>query len=69
MYEERRLVVGQSCGELAKFVWPDIRDSVILSIVQQLIQHSATIAREVVVRLNFLTCDVTIQTTKRNTSH
>ncbi|KAG4921944.1 hypothetical protein JHK82_050902 [Glycine max] len=27
MYEERRLVVGQSCGELAKFVWPDIRDS------------------------------------------
>ncbi|KAI4295036.1 hypothetical protein MLD38_040693 [Melastoma candidum] len=46
IYEERRLLVAQSCGELAKFVRPEIRDSLILSIVQQLVEDSATIVRE-----------------------
>ncbi|XP_073221018.1 uncharacterized protein [Cicer arietinum] len=46
MYEERRLLVAQSCGELAEFVRPEICDSLILSIVQQLIEDSATIVRE-----------------------
>ncbi|CAL9084218.1 unnamed protein product [Musa textilis] len=45
-YEERRLLVAQSCGELAEFVRPEIRDSLILSIIQQLIEDSATIVRE-----------------------
>ncbi|OMO80295.1 hypothetical protein CCACVL1_13081 [Corchorus capsularis] len=46
MYEERRLLVAQSCGELAEFVRSEIRDSLILSIVQQLIEDPATIVRE-----------------------
>ncbi|KAL6529931.1 hypothetical protein OROMI_028576 [Orobanche minor] len=46
MYEERRMLVAQSCGELAEFVRPEIRDSLILSIVQQLIEDSATVVRE-----------------------
>lgn len=46
MYEERRLLVAQSCGELAEFVHPEIRDSLILSIVQQLVEDSATVVRE-----------------------
>ncbi|KAJ0959787.1 hypothetical protein J5N97_000526 [Dioscorea zingiberensis] len=50
MYEERRLLVAQSCGELAEFVRPEIRDSLILSIVQQLIEDSATVVREAAVR-------------------
>ncbi|KAJ9173040.1 hypothetical protein P3X46_016216 [Hevea brasiliensis] len=45
-YEERRLLVAQSCGELAEFVRPEIRDSLILSIVQQLIEDAATVVRE-----------------------
>ncbi|KAK3004409.1 hypothetical protein RJ639_018785, partial [Escallonia herrerae] len=45
-YEERRLLVAQSCGELAEFVHPEIRDSLILSIVQQLIEDSAMVVRE-----------------------
>ena len=45
-YEERRLLVAQSCGLLAEFVRPEIRDSLILSIVQQLIEDSATVVRE-----------------------
>ncbi|KAK3006157.1 hypothetical protein RJ639_015719 [Escallonia herrerae] len=45
-YEERRLLVAQSCGELAEFVRPEIRDSLILSIVQQLIEDSAMVVRE-----------------------
>ncbi|KDP32975.1 hypothetical protein JCGZ_13006 [Jatropha curcas] len=45
-YEERRLLVAQSCGELAEFVLPEIRDSLILSIMQQLIEDSATVVRE-----------------------
>ncbi|QCE12921.1 HEAT protein [Vigna unguiculata] len=45
-YEERRLLVAQSCGELADFVRPEIRDSLILSIVQQLIEDSASVVRE-----------------------
>ncbi|XP_022992815.1 lisH domain and HEAT repeat-containing protein KIAA1468-like [Cucurbita maxima] len=49
MYEERRLLVAQSCGELAEFVRPEIRDSLILSIVQQLIEDSATVVREAAV--------------------
>ncbi|KAF5737733.1 hypothetical protein HS088_TW13G00622 [Tripterygium wilfordii] len=50
MYEERRLLVAQSCGELADFVRPEIRDSLILSIVQQLIEDSATVVREAAAR-------------------
>lgn len=46
MYEERRLLVAQSCGQLAEFVRPEIRDSLILSIIQQLVEDSATIIRE-----------------------
>ncbi|KAK4426625.1 RAB11-binding protein RELCH [Sesamum alatum] len=46
MYEERRVLVAQSCGELAELVRPEIRDSLILSIVQQLIEDSATVVRE-----------------------
>ncbi|XP_043700989.1 RAB11-binding protein RELCH homolog isoform X2 [Telopea speciosissima] len=46
MYEERRLLVAQSCGELAEFVRPEIRDSLILSIVQQLVEDSTTVVRE-----------------------
>ncbi|KAG8659746.1 RAB11-binding protein RELCH homolog isoform X2 [Manihot esculenta] len=45
-YEERRLLVAQSCGELAEFVRPEIRDSLILSIVQQLVEDAATVVRE-----------------------
>ncbi|KAK9134337.1 hypothetical protein Syun_013667 [Stephania yunnanensis] len=45
-YEERRLLVAKSCGELAEFVRPEIRDSLILSIVQQLIEDPATVVRE-----------------------
>ncbi|KAF7036425.1 hypothetical protein CFC21_047092 [Triticum aestivum] len=45
-YEERRLLVAQSCGELAIYVRPEIRDSLILSIVQQLVEDSATVVRE-----------------------
>nr|XP_015880041.2 RAB11-binding protein RELCH [Ziziphus jujuba var. spinosa] len=50
MYEERRLLVAQSCGELAEYVRPEIRDSLILSIVQQLIEDSATVVREAAAR-------------------
>lgn len=45
-YEERRLLVAQSCGELAQFVKADIRTSLILSIVQQLIEDPAAVVRE-----------------------
>ncbi|EPS69268.1 hypothetical protein M569_05497, partial [Genlisea aurea] len=50
MYEERRLLVAQSCGELAQYVRPEIRDSLILSIVQQLVEDSATVVREAAAR-------------------
>ncbi|KAM0960523.1 hypothetical protein ACFX2I_025454 [Malus domestica] len=50
MYEERRLLVAQSCGEFAEFVWPEIRDSLILSIVQQFIEDSAIVVREAAAR-------------------
>ncbi|KAK1576809.1 hypothetical protein Q3G72_016663 [Acer saccharum] len=50
MYEERRLLVAQSCGELAVYVRPEIRDSLILSIMQQLIEDSATVVREAAAR-------------------
>ncbi|XP_039039238.1 RAB11-binding protein RELCH-like [Hibiscus syriacus] len=46
MYEERRLLVAQSCGELAEFVRSEICDSLILSIIQQLIEDPATVVRE-----------------------
>ncbi|KAG2597965.1 hypothetical protein PVAP13_5KG309600 [Panicum virgatum] len=45
-YEERRLLVAQSCGELAVYVRPEIRDSLILSIVQQLVEDAAMVVRE-----------------------
>ena len=50
MYEECRLLVAQSCEELAGFVRLEIRDSLILSIVQQLIKDSATVVREAAAR-------------------
>lgn len=50
MYEERRLLVAQSCGQLAECVRPEIRDSLILSIIQQLIEDSATVVREAAAR-------------------
>ncbi|CAI0451010.1 unnamed protein product [Linum tenue] len=46
MYEERRLLVAQSCGQIAEFVRPEIRDSLILSIVQQLIEDAASVVRD-----------------------
>ncbi|CAM6092972.1 unnamed protein product [Calypogeia fissa] len=45
-YEERRVLVAQSCGELGQFVKPDMRPSLILSIVQQLIDDEANVVRE-----------------------
>lgn len=45
-YEERRLLVAQSCGELAQFVKAEIRTSLILSIVQQLIEDPSAVVRE-----------------------
>ncbi|XP_047336522.1 RAB11-binding protein RELCH homolog [Impatiens glandulifera] len=45
-YEERRLLVAQSCGELAEYVRPEIRDSLILSIMKQLIEDSTIVVRE-----------------------
>ncbi|KAI5073490.1 hypothetical protein GOP47_0011503 [Adiantum capillus-veneris] len=45
-YEERRLLVAQSCGELAQFVKAEIRTSLILSIIQQLIEDPDAIVRE-----------------------
>ncbi|KAG0464081.1 hypothetical protein HPP92_020150 [Vanilla planifolia] len=50
MYEERRLLVAQSCGQLAEFVRPEIRDSLILSIVHQLVEDSAIVVREAAAR-------------------
>ncbi|KAJ3441059.1 rab11-binding protein relch [Anaeramoeba flamelloides] len=35
-YEERRLLVAQSCGELAEFVNPELRGSLMLSILRSL---------------------------------
>ncbi|MQL79844.1 hypothetical protein Taro_012293, partial [Colocasia esculenta] len=46
VYEERRMLVAQSCGELAEFVRPEIRDSLILSIVQQLVEDPAAVVRQ-----------------------
>ncbi|CAN1122655.1 RAB11-binding protein RELCH homolog [Linum perenne] len=46
MYEERRLLVAQSCRQIAEFLRPEIRDSLILSIVQQLIDDPATVVRD-----------------------
>ncbi|XP_039004005.1 RAB11-binding protein RELCH homolog [Hibiscus syriacus] len=46
MNEERRLLVAQSFGEHAEFVRPEIRDSLILSIVQQLVEDPTTVIRE-----------------------
>ncbi|KAL7619181.1 hypothetical protein Lser_V15G04160 [Lactuca serriola] len=45
-----KLLVAQSCEELAGFVRLEIRDSLILSIVQQLIEDSAIVVREAAAR-------------------
>ncbi|XP_024525022.1 lisH domain and HEAT repeat-containing protein KIAA1468 homolog [Selaginella moellendorffii] len=45
-YEERRLLVAQSCGELGGFVRSDMRSSLILSILEQLIEDPAPVVRE-----------------------
>ncbi|BBM96799.1 hypothetical protein Mp_1g00840 [Marchantia polymorpha subsp. ruderalis] len=45
-YEERRILVAQSCGELGQFVRAETRPSLILSIIQQLIEDEATVVRE-----------------------
>ncbi|KAJ7523832.1 hypothetical protein O6H91_18G064200 [Diphasiastrum complanatum] len=45
-YEERRLLVAQSCGELGAFVKAEMRSSLILSIVEQLVEDPAAIVRD-----------------------
>ncbi|KAL2651580.1 hypothetical protein R1flu_019708 [Riccia fluitans] len=45
-YEERRILVAQSCGELGQFVRAEMRPSLILSIIQQLIEDEAALVRE-----------------------
>ncbi|KAH7433811.1 hypothetical protein KP509_07G087500 [Ceratopteris richardii] len=45
-YEERRLLVAQSCGELARFVKVEMRTSLILSIIQQLVEDPEAVVRE-----------------------
>eukprot|EP00897_Mesotaenium_endlicherianum_P010297 jgi/Mesen1/9296/ME000060S08737 len=49
-FAERRLLVAQSCGQLARYVGPAIRTSLILSIVQQLTDDPAPIVREAAAR-------------------
>lgn len=45
-YEERRLLVAQSCGELGLMVGYEMRASLILSIIQQLVGDQAPIVRK-----------------------
>ncbi|KAL3700165.1 hypothetical protein R1sor_018187 [Riccia sorocarpa] len=45
-YEERRILVAQSCGELGQFVRAEMRPSLILSIIQQLTDDDAALVRE-----------------------
>lgn len=45
-YEERRLLVAQSCGELGQLVGSEMRTSLILSIIQQLVGDPASVVRE-----------------------
>lgn len=45
-YEERRLLVALSCGELGQLVGSEMRTSLILSIVHQLVDDQASIVRE-----------------------
>lgn len=45
-YEERRLLVAQSCGELGQLVGSEMRTSLILSIIQQLVSDPASVVRE-----------------------
>src|SRR5690606_17154625 len=45
-YEERRVLVAESCGLLAPFVDPHLRPSLILSILQQLQQDKSPLVRE-----------------------
>lgn len=40
------MLVAQSCGELVVYVRPEIRDFLILSVVQQLVKDSTTVVRE-----------------------
>lgn len=47
---ERRLLVASSCGQLARYVRPEMRTSLILSIVQQLVEDSAAAVRGAVVQ-------------------
>jgi hypothetical protein len=44
-YEERRVLVAESCGWLAPHVKPELRLSLLLSIVQQLIQDKSALVR------------------------
>lgn len=45
-YEERRLLVAQSCGELGQLVGSEMRTSLVLSIIQQLASDPASVVRE-----------------------
>jgi hypothetical protein len=45
-YEERRLLVAQSCGELGQLVGSEMRTSLILSILQQLVDDPTPVVRE-----------------------
>ncbi|GBG63021.1 hypothetical protein CBR_g34722 [Chara braunii] len=49
-YPERRLLVAQSCGDLAQYVSPEIRTSLILSILLQLTEDPAPLIREAAAR-------------------
>jgi hypothetical protein len=55
-HEERRVLVAESCGALAPFVKTDLRPSLILSILVQLLDDRSGLVREAVARnLAYLT--------------
>ncbi|HLD77855.1 MAG TPA: hypothetical protein VJB16_02390, partial [archaeon] len=46
--EERRVLVAESCGRLAPFVRPELRPSLILSILSQLLEDASPVVRQAV---------------------
>ena len=49
-YEERRVLVADSCGALGAFIRPELRSSLILSILEQLLDDKSKLVREAVAR-------------------
>lgn len=49
-YIERRLLVAESCGVLAPYVPAEIRSSLLLSMLQQMLQDKSEVVREAVVK-------------------